>query len=120
IAAHCLPLFALSHYQCPLSRDCAHRAPVTVCTGRSSSHQAGETGGGAAALWPATGRGGPAVGRVAVHIALGRALCAADGDAAAPETADAGCAASVEGGRSRAAARAGGVGRLALGGPDHA
>ena len=43
--------------------------------GRSSRHQAGQIGGGAAALWPAAGRGGAAVCRVAVGAAAGGALC---------------------------------------------
>ena len=37
VAAHGLSLFALSHHQCPLSRDHPHRAPVAVCAGRSSA-----------------------------------------------------------------------------------
>ena len=120
VAAHGLSLFALSHHQCPLSRDHPPRAPVAVCAGRSPRHQAGQIGGGAAALWPAAGRGGAAVGRVAVGAAAGGALCGADVDAAATETADAGRAGGVAGGRGRAAAGAGGVGRPALGRPHHA
>src|SRR4030095_6892699 len=76
-------------------------------------------GSGAAVQWPAAGRGSTTIGRGAVDTATSRALCAADVDAAAPETADPGRAADVDGGRSRAAAGAGGVGRLALGRPHH-
>src|SRR4029453_4648452 len=106
VTTYCLSLFALSHHQCPVSCHHPYRAPITVCAGRSTDDQVEEVGGRTAALWPAAGRGGTAVGRVAVGAAAGGALSCTGVDAAATETAEARYPGGMAGGRGRAAASA--------------
>src|SRR4029453_16378891 len=54
VATHCLSLFALPHYQCPLSCADLSRTLATFRTKRSSYNQARQIGGKAADLWLAT------------------------------------------------------------------
>src|SRR5262249_15325732 len=94
--------------------------PMAICGRRWPCDPAEQTGSWAAALRLAAGRSGPSVRRVAGGPAPGRAVRAADRDPAAAETANAGRTGPMAGGTGRPAARAGSVGRLALGRPDHA